>query len=107
MKAAARKLAVIPILLFAFQSCATSHLISWGTGHASIWRQPAEEDAQFIRPLGSFVAFPVVFAWDVVTFPFQWLWDVHPYGAEYSPHNQETLTADGYFDPGAEQKKPN
>lgn len=104
MKAAARKLAAIPILLFAFQSCATNHLLSWGQGKPSIWNQPSEDDSAFVRPTGSILALPVTLAWDIATFPFQWFWNVHPYGPEYSPGSQESVSSEGYVD--AEDAKP-
>ena len=31
------------------------------------------------------VAFPVAVAWDAVTLPFQYFWDVYPYGTQYAP----------------------
>lgn len=111
MKAVARKLAAIPILLFAFQSCATNHLINWGQGRPSIWSQASEDDSAFVRPTGAILAMPVTLAWDVLTFPVQWFWDIHPYGPEFSPESQDYVSSEGYVDSSvvlpSEPKKEN
>ncbi len=73
------------LLLAGLPACATSHLIHWSKAEQSAFDQPEPNKSIFVRAGGTVLAFPVALSWDIVTFPFQWFWDLHPYGAEKSP----------------------
>jgi hypothetical protein len=78
----------LPLVLLAaacLPACATSHLVRWSKAEKSTFSQPSQDKSVYVRAGGTVVAFPVAVAWDIVTFPFQWFWDVHPYGAELPP----------------------
>ena len=72
-------------LVFGGSGCATNHLLRWNSGEPSWFGEPFEDYAPFVRPAGTVLGLPVTVAWDVVTFPFQWLWDVYPYGDTLTP----------------------
>jgi hypothetical protein len=75
--------ALAPLTL---ESCATSHLLRWARDEPAIYYQPPDPEVRaFVQPGGTVVALPVAFAWDVATFPFQWIWGVYPFGATNSP----------------------
>lgn len=77
------------LTLFGTSSCATNHLLNWSAGDPSIFHQPGEELAQtIVRPSGTIVVLPAVLVWDLATFPFQWIWGVHPYGGKLSPDTE-------------------
>jgi len=87
-------LLLLAFSLFAFQGCATRHLLRWSRGEASIYPQPHVDSAPYVHPAGAVLAMPVTVVWDVVTFPFQWLWDVYPYGSELVPDERTTDSGD-------------
>ncbi|MCB9880288.1 MAG: hypothetical protein H6834_00735 [Planctomycetes bacterium] len=84
-----RTAALLLLASCAMTSCATQHLFRWARGEQSLYHQPLEKEASFVRPAGTVLVLPVAVAWDIVTFPFQWLWDVYPYGAKLSPDTLE------------------
>lgn len=88
MKCMRRWLSVITLAAL-LQGCATGHLIEWSKGEPSAFQQPAPSKSLYIRPGATFLAFPVAVAWDVVTFPFQWLWDIYPFGEDNAPESHE------------------
>ena len=69
------------------QGCATNHLFRWTRGEASQWKQPADNGTDYVRPAGLVLALPVTLVWDGITFPFQWIWGVYPYGPSSSPED--------------------
>ena len=71
----------------ALQGCATSHLFRWTRGEASQWKQPAANATDYVRPAGLILGLPVTVVWDGVTFPFQLIWGVYPYGPSSSPED--------------------
>ncbi len=73
--------------LFGLQGCATNHLLRWTRGEASQWKQPAANAVDYVRPAGLILGLPVTVVWDVVSFPFQWVWGVYPYGQASSPED--------------------
>ncbi|MFO1050964.1 MAG: hypothetical protein U1F36_01960 [Planctomycetota bacterium] len=77
--------ALLLAVLACLPACATSHLVRWSRSEPSIYDQPAAEKSVYVRAGGTVLAFPVVLAWDIVTFPFQWFWDVYPYGDQNQP----------------------
>lgn len=74
------------------QGCATNHLFRWSHGETSVFTEPYEEYAPYVRPAGLVLGLPVTVVWDVATFPFQWLWDVYPYGSDLGPGNRESAS---------------
>ncbi|GEM_PF-2672870 len=68
-------------------SCATNHLFHWSRGEASIYPQPSDKAKPYVVPAGTVIVLPVALAWDVATFPFQWIWGAHPYGDVLAPEN--------------------
>lgn len=73
-------------------SCATSHLIQWSQGQPSAFNDPPASTAVYTRPGATVLAFPVAVAFDVVTFPFQLIWEVYPYGTENAPESADFAT---------------
>lgn len=69
------------------QGCATNHLFRWTRGEASQWKQPAANGTDFVRPAGLVLGLPVTLVWDGITFPFQLIWGVYPYGPSSSPED--------------------
>ena len=49
---------------------------------------PEPVTRSFAQTGGTVVALPFAFVWDVATFPFQWIWGVHPYGGTLTPELQ-------------------
>ena len=84
-----RLAALLVLAAFALPSCATQHLLNWSRGERSLFHQPQEEQASFVRPAGTVLVLPVTVVWDILTFPFQWIWDVHPYGPKLEPESLE------------------
>lgn len=84
-----RTAALLTLAACTLPSCATQHLFRWARGEHSMYHQPLEQQASFVRPAGTVIVLPVAFVWDVVTFPFQWVWDVYPYGGKLSPDTFE------------------
>lgn len=76
------------------QSCATNHLLEWSEGKPSIFSQPSEENRSYVHPAGLVLGLPITVTWDVVTFPFQFLWDVFPYGSEMRPEDDVSPTGE-------------
>ena len=85
-----RRLLLPALLCFAMSSCATNHLLRWSRGEQSLFSQPGEDAAPYVIPAGTVLALPVTAAWDILTFPFQFLWDVHPFGPTMAPGTPET-----------------
>ena len=71
--------------LFVTPSCATDHLLEWAADRPSAYDKPDQRRSIYLRAGGTFLALPVTVVWDVVTFPFQIGFGVHPYGEEASP----------------------
>lgn len=88
MKSVLRWLPVFALCAL-LQGCATSHLFSWSKGEPSAFKQPPESKSIYVRPGATVLAFPITVVWDVVTFPFQWLWNVYPYGEDNAPEKFE------------------
>lgn len=85
-----RLVRLLPLaLLAALNACATSHLVHWSRGERSSYDPPEPSKSIYVRAGGTVLAFPVALGWDIVTFPFQWFWDVHPYGGENTPESYE------------------
>lgn len=82
-------LAFLLAVVACLPACATSHLVRWSRDEQSAYDRPAGEKSIYVRAGGTVLAFPVTVAWDVVTFPFQWFWDVYPYGDENLPESYE------------------
>lgn len=80
-----RTAVLLTIASLACTSCATRHLLNWSRGERSLFAQPQEQQASFVRPAGTVLVLPVAAVWDVITFPFQWIWDVYPYGPSLEP----------------------
>ncbi|MCC6783745.1 MAG: hypothetical protein IT457_12955 [Planctomycetes bacterium] len=81
---------LIPLALLAcLNACATSHLVHWSRGENSTYDRPEPSKSIYVRAGGTVLAFPVALSWDIVTFPLQWFWDVHPYGTENAPESYE------------------
>ncbi len=82
---------LLPILFAglaaAASGCATNHLLRWSRGETSYYNRPDKASEPFAVPAGTVLAFPVALAWDVATFPFQWLWGTYPFGEVLSPEN--------------------
>ncbi len=81
-------LALLAVVMGFVPACATNHLFEWSRGNRSIYPATTKDKAQFIRPLGTILIFPVALTWDVATAPFQWLWGTYPYGDEMHPNDQ-------------------
>jgi hypothetical protein len=65
-------------------SCASSNLARWGFDKDSVYSEPSGEFSRAVlKPSLTILGMPVAFAWDVVTFPFQIIFGVHPYGSRY------------------------
>lgn len=88
MKPMRRWLPVFALCLV-LPGCATSHLIAWSKGEPSAFNQPPESKSIYVRPGAAVLAFPVTVVWDVVTLPFQYFWDIYPYGNENAPTERE------------------
>ncbi len=75
---------LLPVFLLAtvllVPSCATKHLLRWNAGEPNYFGTPGDRDRDIVRVVGTLGAFPVALGWDVVSFPFQWLWGFDPYG---------------------------
>lgn len=84
-------LLALPLL----SACATSHVLRWSRGRDSMFEQPTKDSAPFVHPASVVLSLPIAFAWDVGTFPFQWLWGVHPYGATMTPASAEQKEVGG------------
>lgn len=82
-----RSAAVLVFLAMMCTSCATNHLLNWSRGDRSMFSQPPEQHTAFVRPAGTVLVLPVTFVWDVVTVPFQWLWDFYPFGNGLAPES--------------------
>ncbi len=68
-------------------SCATNHVLNWSVGDPSMYKQnPDHRKRAFLNTGGTLVALPAAIAWDVVTFPFQYIWGVYPYGDILHPN---------------------
>jgi hypothetical protein len=84
----------LPLLLVLFmgpllsQSCATNHLMRWAEGEPSYFSKPYEGYGAYVRPAGLVLGAPLTVAWDVLTLPFQYVWQVFPYGTELSPEKK-------------------
>ncbi len=78
-------LCALALILLLVPSCATRNLVRWSKGEDSIYQQPVGRNEIFVRAGGTVLAFPVAIVWDVLTFPFQWLWGAYPYGDELDP----------------------
>jgi hypothetical protein len=74
-------LALALALSTCLSSCAINHLLAWSVGDPSMYNQnPDHRQRAFLNPGGTVVAFPAALAWDVATFPFQYIWGVYPFG---------------------------
>ena len=81
LSASCARAALLPLC-----GCATGNLLAWSDEKPSLYATPKDERvSSVVRPLGTVVALPVFVAWDVVTFPFQWAWGIHPYGITLHP----------------------
>jgi hypothetical protein len=69
--------------------CATNNLLRWTRGEKSVYHRPPENDAPYVIPGATVLAFPFVIVWDIVTFPFQIIWGIHPYGGTMDPDETE------------------
>jgi hypothetical protein len=85
MKIVRRCLPAFALVALLFTGCATGHVIEWAKGAPSTFHPPPGDHDLLTRGFGTVVALPVALVWDVVTFPFQWIWDVYPYGSEIRP----------------------
>jgi hypothetical protein len=72
-------------LVLLLPGCATGHLIRWSRGEDSTFSRPPATKDVYVRAGGTVLALPVTVVWDVATFPFQWIWDVYPYGGSLDP----------------------
>lgn len=80
------------VLLFLLASaCATGHVVRWGEGGPSLFRQPGQGIPQaYAHTLGTILAAPVAFVWDVATFPVQLAWGYYPYGSRLAPESTDS-----------------
>jgi len=69
--------------------CATNNLLRWSRGDKSVYTRPTYEDAPYVIPGATVVAFPFAVIWDAVTFPFQLVWGIHPFGKTLNPDETE------------------
>ena len=73
-------------LSFCLSSCATNHVLAWSVGDPSLYKQnPDPRQRAFLNTGGTVVALPAAVAWDVVTFPIQYIWGIYPYGDTLHP----------------------
>jgi hypothetical protein len=78
------KVVSLVLLVAAAGSCATSNLARWGFDEDSVYAEPdGEVSRAFLKPPLTLVGMPVAVGWDVVTFPFQIVFGVHPYGSRF------------------------
>lgn len=65
-------------------SCATTNLARWGFDATSAVDEPhGEVSRAVLKPGATIIGMPVAVAWDVVTFPFQAIFGVYPYGSSH------------------------
>ena len=62
--------------------------VGWGWGYpyyyGNYYYEPDGEVSRgFLKPFVTVVGFPFAVAWDVVTFPFQIIFGVYPYGDDF------------------------
>ena len=77
-------LALLVVLPLTFTSCATTHLVRWGFGETSMYReQETEFGNSFLRPGFTTIGLPIAGAWDLATLPFQLIWSVYPWGERH------------------------
>ena len=70
--------------LLPLHSCATVNLWRWGMDDSSVYSEPkGDVSAGMMKPLATLVGTPVTAVWDVVTFPFQAIFGVYPYGERF------------------------
>jgi hypothetical protein len=80
----ARAIALCLVCAASLTSCASSNLVRWGFDKDSVYAQPdGEVSRSMLKPSLTILGMPIAFAWDVVTFPFQIIFGVHPYGSRY------------------------
>ena len=85
--------AVVLAATFALSGCATTHLVEWAQGEPSAYKFAQGRKDVYVRAGGTVLAFIPAVLFDVVTFPFQLIWSVYPYGSvnapeEYLPGNE-------------------
>lgn len=79
------------LLLLLSSSCATGHVLNWGEGESSIFRQPGQGIPEaYAHTLGTILAVPVAVVWDVATFPVQLAWGYYPYGNTLTPESSDS-----------------
>lgn len=73
-------LALILTVTCMMSSCATTHLWRWGLGHRSFVDEPKYDfSAAMLKPTCTVAFTPVTVAWDVLTLPYQLIFQVYPY----------------------------
>jgi len=82
-------------LLFSLNSCATKQLLRWADGKTSVYAEPAPRTEEASRPVGTILAFPACVAWDLTTFPFQWLFGFDPFGPIYDQDAEDEFAEQG------------
>ena len=75
----------------ALEGCATSHLVRWSKGEKSYYAEPSGGKEYVIAP-ATVIMFPVTLGWDIVTFPFQLIWGIYPYGGDLDPKQMDGKT---------------
>jgi hypothetical protein len=72
------------VCALSLSSCASSNLARWGFDKDNIYSEPDGELSRgLLKPSVTIIGMPVAVVWDVVTFPFQLIFGVHPYGSRY------------------------
>jgi len=83
-------------LAMATSACATNHLLEWSKGEPSMFHQPLDKQNQaMLWPGATVVAFLPFVAWDAVTFPFQLVWGIYPYGGRLEPDPYDQTIDEG------------
>lgn len=76
---------VLAVMAISLSSCATTHLWRWGMGKTSAVHTVKDDTVKaFVKPSATVLGTPVAVAWDLVSLPFQLIFQVYPYfGQEY------------------------
>ncbi len=88
MKATRRCLPAFALGALLLSGCATGNLLEWAKGAPSVYNNPQPHQDTVVRAGGTVLAFPVAVAWDIVTFPLQWIWGVYPFGTKERPEDE-------------------
>ena len=76
---------LLAVMATSLSSCATTHLWRWGMGNTSAVHTVKNDTIRaFVKPTSTVLGTPMAVAFDVVSLPFQLLFQVYPYfGQEF------------------------